>query len=271
MTTAVTHRWILTIAFAQALTLATTAHSTAQETAAPRRNPARAQPQRDAAQTENLDAHFAACLILSNQNEIASARLAEQRTKSPEVKKFAQAMEKDHEKFIAALEEVAGNPFHDRRTTSASSSETRRDARTEDSANDRSAADDADRTGRQAAPAARTGVRKNGTGKGPAAASTPATDIHLQIKQEIADECLASTQRELSSKEGREFDACYIGIQLAAHMLMIDELKVLERHASAALKPVLRQGLETAQEHLSQAKQIMKDIENRETASTTAK
>src|SRR5436190_847185 len=42
---------------------------------------------------KHLDRQFAACLILDNQNEIAAAKLAEKRSKSPEVKKFAQMLQ----------------------------------------------------------------------------------------------------------------------------------------------------------------------------------
>lgn len=212
-----------------------------------------------AGQSGTLDQHFAACVILGNQNEIAAAKLAQQRSKSPEVKEFAQMMERDHQKFIGELEKYAGNELQGRRVGTTTDGQ-RVDARTENNrtnnpppANDRA---------RAAADAARPGVRGDG--------HATAENL-LQIKREIADECQASAQRELSNKEGREFDACYIGMQLGAHMHMIDELKVLERHASGELAAALRNGRETAQKHYDRAKEIMKDIDKGETKTASSK
>ena len=78
----------------------------------------------------------------------------------------------------------------------------------------------------------------------------------LQIKQEIADQCLISASREFGSKKGEEFDECYIGSQILLHMKKIAELKVLEKHVSSQLQTTLRDGREHAEHHLEQAKKI---------------
>ena len=265
MMTVAAHRWGLRIALAQVLGLGLAAFAAAQEApATTRREPAkRSEARRDAGQMKSQDAHFAACLILGSQNEIASAKLAEERSKSPEVKEFAQMMEKDHQQCITNLEKFAGNLVPNRRMAKEPLGETRRDSRTEGSGNGRATSNDEKRTEQE--------PQKVATEKALAGATGMPTDMHLQIHQEIADECLASTQRELSSKEGREFDACYIGMQIAAHMHMVDEMKVLERHASPDLQAVLQKGLKVAEGHLAQAKEIMKDIDKGETRKTTAK
>jgi predicted outer membrane protein len=186
-----------------------------------------------AGQAETLDHQFAACVTLANQNEVAAAKIAQQRSKSPEVKSFAQALEKDHQQFITNLERFGGNQFQNRKTWT---------------------------TGQAAAGERRAEPNSRLAG------SQPATVEALnQLRLEMADECLASMQRELSSKEGREFDKCFIGSQIGGHMYLIDELKVLERHASSDLQGTLRTGRETAQKHLDRAKEIMKDIEKNET------
>jgi predicted outer membrane protein len=279
MSFAAINKWVCPIALSQALSLGMAATSGAEDApvAKPRESVRQSQPGREAGQKENLDSHFAACLILGNQNEIASAKLAEQRSKSPEVKKFAAMIEKDHQQFINELEKFGGDQFRNRNAAQGEAAETRRDSRTEDAGNDRPKPKTGDRnvaerrTERTAKLPPGRNAPRNGTATGLPTAPGAPHDIHLQIKQEVADECLASTQRELSSKEGREFDACYIGMQLAAHMYMIDELKVLERHASPELQEVLRTGLETSQKHLTQAKEIMKDIDKGETRKTSAK
>lgn len=206
------------------------------------------QPAAGRSQHKNLDSHFAACLVLQNQNEIAVAKLAEQRSKSPEVKKFAQMLQKDHQQFLGDVEKFGGTQFRDRRPAASTASGEEPKA--------------------QPSPARAATNPAQSARPGQAAAADD--DQHLQIKREIADECIASAQRELSSKEGREFDACFVGMQIGMHQMLVDELKVLERHASAELQPTLKKGRESAQSHLERAKEIMKDIDRGDTR-TTAK
>lgn len=232
-----------------------------------------AQERRAAAPAEtargNLDPHFAACLALSNQNEIAAAKWAQQRSKNPEVKNFAQTLEKDHQQFLTELQKVAGNQMI-------------RDRRVEDLTT--ALRDDAEGNKTEAGKTApKVTARDPAAGERPKdAAGRPVANVgpgrdgdlaakFLQIKREIADECLATAQRELSAKEGKEFDACFIGMQLGAHMYMVDELKVLERHASGEFQGTLRKGRETAQRHVDQAKKIMKNLEDDNSRKTTAK
>src|SRR6185312_13484256 len=61
----------------------------------------------------------------------------------------------------------------------------------------------------------------------------------LGLKREIADQCLASAHRELDSKSGKEFDECYIGMQIGAHMYVVDAMTVFQRHASPELKQAI--------------------------------
>lgn len=203
-----------------------------------------------------LDQHFAECLVLENQNEIAAARLAQKRSKSPEVKEFAQMLEKEHQQFVKELQKVGGTQFENRRID-ATSAVQQGDARTESPRSSKTSGG----TGVIEPTAAEENRKSNRADAGHMAT----VDMLVQIKHEMADECLASTQRELSSKEGREFDACFIGMQLAGHQQMIDQLKVLERHASADLQGTLRKGRETAQKHLERAREIMHDIDKHET------
>jgi predicted outer membrane protein len=205
---------------------------------------ARQQPAQNSAQ--NMDAEFAACLVLANQNEIVASRLAEERSESNHVKKFARMLQADHAQFVTDLEKFGGQQFRNRIKDQA-------DARSEDR---RSELEGRDNQSKDA-------YGKTGTQREAVTAATPAAhgNAHLQIHEEIADECLASTRRELSDRKGREFDACYVGMQIAAHMRMVDELKVLERHASREMQPVLQKGRKAAEEHLLKAKELMKDLE----------
>ena len=73
-------------------------------------------------------------------------------------------------------------------------------------------------------------------------------------------------QRELHDKKGSEFDTCYMGMQLGAHMQMLDQMKVFEKHATPELQQVLRKDRETLQNHFDQAKRIMKGLDGVHTA-----
>jgi predicted outer membrane protein len=193
-----------------------------------------------------LDEHVAQCLLFSNQNEVAAAQIAEKKAQNSEVKEFAAMMVKDHGQFISSLEKFAGQNYQRRNDRSGSKT-----TETAPPAENRQA-------NRQTTPdSKRQGDRNDPTAK------------FTTIRQEIAAQCLASTKRELDSKQGNAFDECYIGMQIGEHMKMVDELTVLAKHVSADLKPVLETGLKTAQHHLEEAKRIAKEVKG--SAKTAAK
>jgi len=80
------------------------------------------------------------------------------------------------------------------------------------------------------------------------------------ISHQLAERALASAQKELSKKQGSEFDKCFIGAQVHEHMAMLNALEVLRPYASQQLQPVLNQGIEHTQAHLDQAKHIMEQL-----------
>jgi putative membrane protein len=97
---------------------------------------------------------------------------------------------------------------------------------------------------------------------------TPVAAALFEIRQEIDRQCLADAQRELEQLSGNDFDRCYVGMQVGAHMHLAAELTVLKNHVTS---PELKKGLEdasqTVAQHLDHAKKIMKQLEQ-QTAST---
>lgn len=83
------------------------------------------------------------------------------------------------------------------------------------------------------------------------------------IHKQIGEQCLASVKKELGEKQGIEFDQCFIGQQMAAHMKMIDSLKVLRNQVSSDFQQSLDKELQLSQTHFQQAKQIAKQIKDR--------
>jgi predicted outer membrane protein len=85
----------------------------------------------------------------------------------------------------------------------------------------------------------------------------------VSIHNELAQQCLQSTQKELSQKEGAEFDQCFMTQQAVSHHIMKDSLTVLRKHASPQLAQQIDNSLEVVNAHLEQAKEIAKKLEDR--------
>lgn len=210
-------------------------------------------PQNQAGAMENHDAFLADWLIIDNNNEIAMAELALQKADSDEVKQFAQKMIADHQKLNEQLMRFTGG--HAQREESAQ----RPNPATNDQ-NRQQAQTNAAPRANQAEPQRRTVARITDQGEIPG--QNPAQGRNhggmLGLKREIADQCLASAHKELDGKSGQEFDECYIGMQIGAHMYVVDAMTVFQRHASPELKQTIAAGEQTAQGHLQMAKKIMK-------------
>jgi predicted outer membrane protein len=76
----------------------------------------------------------------------------------------------------------------------------------------------------------------------------------------MGQQCLATAKQELSSKPSGEFDQCFIGLQIGAHLHVVDSLKVLRNYASGELQQKLDQELQVAQQHLQLAKDLGKKL-----------
>lgn len=272
----------------------------AQEAGEPGKPVAREQRVRAEGQNPGqLDKFFVSCLRSDNKGEVTIAQLAAQKATDPEVKAFAQEMVKDHTSFLANLNRFDQEAPADRPTGTTTRTERRqteapgrRDAKPD--ATDRSEANPDAKDRREVKPdatdrsdstprAERKAERKSDSATQPGARTdaprgearrseiSTTTTVHgtadggnelMQIKQEIADRCLASAQRELNAKQGKEFDKCFIGMQIGAHMHMVDTLSVFNNHASAELQQVIEEGLKTSQQHLEHAKMLAKKLDD---------
>jgi len=99
---------IATLLACSALAPATFAQNVTQERAPAERRDAPAVEQgRERYAGENLDQQIAACLLLGNQEEIALAKLGEQRAQNPQVKEFARMLAEQHAKALAKIQKAA--------------------------------------------------------------------------------------------------------------------------------------------------------------------
>jgi predicted outer membrane protein len=207
---------------------------------------------------ESADAILVTWLLVENENEIALARLALQRATNPEVKQFAQKMIDDHGQFVQKLQ--AGG------ATARVGADTRDGQRPNDA------------TGRQPAEASGR-PPSDATGRPAAEASTPRNATmpahggidHQRMIRELGQKCLASTTKMLEEKQGAEFDRCFMGMQVGAHVKAVDTIEVFRNYASPSLRPTLEDGLKTVQAHLTHAKDLAKRTDTAATGDANRK
>jgi predicted outer membrane protein len=211
--------------------------ATAAMAALPQNPPAKNPPllpqnPRPAAGTETKEAHpdakvddalLATWVLVSSNNVATLAQIAQQKASDPEVKKLAQKMADDHRQIAQRLQSFAGT----------------------------------------AGKGNLGGVERPAGGK-PEEASAPRSGgefDNIALAQELGDECLQSARKELEAKSGAEFDRCYVGSVIGAHMGAKDMLTVFQRHASPTLKPVLMDAQQIVSSHLEHAKELAKSME----------
>ena len=83
----------------------------------------------------------------------------------------------------------------------------------------------------------------------------------VAIHEQIGKKCLELFEADLKQKDGTQFDKCYIGQQIGAHMHVLAELEVIRSHVSPELAAVLDKGIETTKSHLEHAQKIAKALE----------
>nr|AXL05479.1 hypothetical protein VT03_24070 [uncultured bacterium] len=186
------------------------------------------------------DRELAEMLLVDNQGEVAMAQFALQKTQNQEVRQFAQKLIDDHQKMIDSLRQLgAGGAAEGGQAGQAATATAGATA-----ANDRR-------------NSVNPGAAELQAGRGP----TGGTDC-LNLKRELSQQCLQSSQRELGSKEGAEFDKCFITMQVGAHQHAVDALTVFRRHSSDQLGRTIDEGLPVVQAHLEHAKQLKKQLES---------
>lgn len=168
------------------------------------------------------DRQIVKCLIMDNKHEIEFARMADRQADSDEVKEFAQMMIEDHSKFIKKLEEFKGDKD-----------------------------DQASRQANQPATQSTTAQAHQGQ----------KTDF-VAIHREIGEKLFTAVKAELESKEGEQFDQCYMTQQVMCHTKMVASLEVLQNHVSGELRNILSEGLDTTKQHLNKAEEIVKNLDD---------
>lgn len=198
----------------------------------------------------SADHHIAAMLALGNVEEVALGNFASQQSQNAQVRSFAQQMVKDHSKMLQQLQQFAPD-FVSARTgagatggvgTTETTTRTSAAVPTESGAN---------------IQAGNTQVQVGGT----ATNSGRMGFDPLAVMRQISERHIASSERDLSQKQGAAFDKCYVGMQVVLHMQMLDKLQVVRNYASPQLQQGIDQGIQTTQAHLEHAKQLMAQLD----------
>lgn len=216
--------------------------------------PGQRQPGRAAQGDSISDGQLAACLIIDNYKEVALAQFAQQKSQNEQVKAFAEKLIRDHQQFIQQLQETATSGGFSNEQLTLSGAQSPAGARPGQADPQRPGT--TPRTQDPQAPR-RTARPAELEGRGGQVS-------FIELKQELAEQCLQTIREELEQKPQAEFDKCYIGSQVMAHMTMVDTLEVFSRHASPELQSVLEKGKQTTQAHLNEAKKLEQQLDKGE-------
>jgi len=231
-----------------------------------------------ASASQRADKQIAYCLLIDNWTEVEVAKAAVQQLQQPEVKQFAEQMIADHARAMEQLQAVAGKP-RDRATDTPGRTERRGPDSNDEAASN---SNDNDELAAVNAPASDDEVaddESNANGNDADRSRADRTRRQhaqmskglpfLQVKQQMAEQCLQTAKRELDSKQPDEIDRCFMTHQVFGHTAMLDALTVLQNYASPELRPIIEEATQTTRQHLEQAKQLLKTVEAERTAPST--
>lgn len=181
------------------------------------------------AAASQVDQAIAVCLALGNQEEVALAQFAEGRAKHEKVKQFAEMMITQHRQALEKLHRISPQLAN--------------------------MALQLDGTAQPANSPRADGAHSSTNG--------PAGNVDHQmvaLQTSIAQHCLSLTQKELGEKQGAEFDQCYVGQQVGAHVAMLAKLKGSEQFASGELRSFIQEAEQTVETHHKHAKELAKEL-----------
>jgi predicted outer membrane protein len=223
------------------------------------------------------DRILATCIMVANNNEIALAEHAQAKLQNPEAKQFAQMMIKDHGDFGRKLQRFSavapgdGDGTHRPTDANADGNRPGHTGQPGQPGQTGQPGGQTGQTGQAGGQTGRPGEHPAGERTGehnPGREPSDATGMrrmsegidHVALAQELGRKKLESAEKMLDEKQGTEFDQCYMGMQIAAHACVLDELQVYANHASPELRALFTEAQSTVRSHLDRAKQIEKDL-----------
>jgi len=227
-----------------------------------------------------VDHFLAVCLLGQNKAEVELSQIALQKSENAEVKQFAQKMITDHQKMIDQLQPLAmmqGGANRGASSILGGNSESQgRSETTVGRTTDTAALPGSSGASQTIAPSGTTAAvpPANATTEAATTSSNSAhgdSGIHqlMQIDRQINERCLQMAKDELQQKSGAEFDKCYVGNAIGMHSHALAALEVIGKQTQGTLAQVAQQGQPTVQQHLDQAKQMMKQLDSQTDATAS--
>jgi predicted outer membrane protein len=224
------------------------------------------------AQAGQLEPSVLTLLIIDNNKEISLAQLGEQISKNEDIKRFSEMIGKDHSNFVQKLQERSASGGTSQRLGGATGADQPATAAGQP-ARATTTATAPPRTGatqpRDAAlPERRDATAQQDREQGrqrltlakPVIGNQPGAQL-LQLWQEVAEKRLDSARKDAEKLSAEEFDKLFIGMQVIAHMEMLDKLQVFQQHVSPETAQLLADAQETTKKHLEEAKSICEKLE----------
>ncbi|MDX1927313.1 MAG: DUF4142 domain-containing protein [Pirellulaceae bacterium] len=203
----------------------------------------------DAGQHQSM---MASCVVYDNQAEVALGRMAQEKSQSGAVKKFAGMMVQEHQELLTKFQKFAPN------TGELYTGELSNKNRDPSITKERSEAVSQTKQNPNNQDQPNVGNSEAQTNLGKPNAIAPDA---VKLQKELAQQCLSDTQAKLSKEDGGDFDKCYVGMQIAKHAGMKSKLTVFSRHASGEFKQLVDQAIQSTGEHLAKAELLMAELD----------
>jgi predicted outer membrane protein len=87
----------------------------------------------------------------------------------------------------------------------------------------------------------------------------------IAIDRQIAEKCGQMTRAKLEEAPEGEFDKCFVGSQIGAHMQMLAGLEVIAAQSPSELQQIAQDAKATVKQHLDHAEKLMKELDSADT------
>jgi hypothetical protein len=210
-----------------------------------------------------IEGHAADCLILKNEEEIATLQFASSKIQDNDLRQAAQKMIQDHQQAISKLGRFAAHAGEaGNQANSSGGARAAGTARSGAAAGNTTGASGTAITSRdtkrsQSREALRVGTDDRANASAGGASSQ---EVMYQVARREKEECLKMTQADLSKHEGAKFDKALVGQQSVAHTNMLAKLRALQSQGSSEFEQVLQELEKTAQQHKQHLDETMERL-----------
>jgi predicted outer membrane protein len=190
-----------------------------------------------------LDQMAAEGILQMNKGEIELANFALKHTQNEEVRKFAQSIIDDQTKLSDQLQRFAGEQGAGRGGNQPGGTSATQPAT----------------PGSPVTQPGREAPGQTAQAGGAPGESWKAMSIDT-IRRDVADQVVASIERELAQYQGADFDKAYLGQQFWGHVEAIAAAKAGGKHLSNDLRQVVEQSAQTGEKHLDECRKLIREL-----------